>query len=194
MRAMRFLVVCGLSFLLMMLQGCAIWGVGLTLTAKNNDFPVSFSEGILGYDNELVLQDGYEVVHHFIMEKSHFTWNAWNLMWGNRERFDLSDEFEEVVRIHNGEAIVNLKIKGKEAFTFIYFLSGLLTLGLIAPHSMNVTIEGDVIRLTPTTTASAVIPLWSNNSSSLAVSKIRKLFHADGFKEGTGFDRRLLAG
>jgi hypothetical protein len=31
---MRFIVVCGLSFLLMMMQGCAIWGVGLTLTAK----------------------------------------------------------------------------------------------------------------------------------------------------------------
>ena len=63
----------------------------------------------------------------------------------------MSDEFEEVVRIHNGEAIVNLKIKGKEDFTFIYFLSGLLTLGLIAPNSMNVTIEGDVIRLLTTT-------------------------------------------
>lgn len=164
MRAMRFLVVCGLSFLLMIMQGCASWGVGLTLTAKNNDFPVSFSEGILGYDNELILQDDYEVVHHFSMEKSHFTWNAWNLMWGNRERFDLSDEFEEVVRIHNGEAIVNLKIKGKEAFTFIYLLSGLLTLGLIAPHSVNVTIEGDVIQLKSPTTISDVSPSIRSNT------------------------------
>jgi hypothetical protein len=157
MRAMRFLVVGGLSFLLMMMQGCAIWGVGLTLTAKNNDFPVSFSEGILGYDNELIVRDGYEVVHHFTMEKSHFTWNAWNVLFGNPKRFDLSDEFEEVVRSHNGEAIVNLRIQQESGATFHYFLSGLLTLGLIAPNSMNVTIEGDVIRL-KATTAKAVIP------------------------------------
>lgn len=155
---MRIVVICGLSFLLMMMQGCALWSVGLSLTAKDNDFPISFSEGIMGYDNELIGRDGYEVVHHFTMEKSHFTWNGWMELFGNPKRFDLNDEFEEVVRLHNGEAIVNLQIKGKGGLTGKYFLSGLLTLGLIAPNSMNVTIEGDVIHLTPTTTANAVIP------------------------------------
>jgi hypothetical protein len=118
---------------------------------KNNDFPVSFSEGILGYDNELILRDGYEVVHHFTIEKSHFSWNAWNVLFGNRRRVDLSDEFEELVRSRNGEAIVNLRIKADEGMTFHYFLTGLLTLGLIAPNSVSVTIEGDVIRLNTTT-------------------------------------------
>jgi len=146
---MRIVVVFGLSCLVMMMQGCAFWGVGVTLTAQENDFPISFSEGIVGYNNKLIVRDGYEVIHHFTIEKSAVNWNFWHYLIG--ERFDLSDEFEEVVRIHNGEAIVNLKIKGKEDFTFIYFLSGLLTLGLIAPNSMNVTIEGDVIRLLTTT-------------------------------------------
>jgi hypothetical protein len=118
---------------------------------KNNDFPVSFSEGILGYDNELILRDGYEVVHHFTIEKSHFSWNAWNVLFGNRRRVDLSDEFEELVRSRNGEAIVNLRIKADEGMTFHYFLTGFLTLGLIAPNSVSVTIEGDVIRLNTTT-------------------------------------------
>ena len=156
---MRFLAVCGLSFLLMMMQGCALWAVDLSLTAKNNDFPISFSEGIMGYNNELLGRDGYEVVHHFTMEKSHFTWNAWGAsLFGNLKSSDLSDEFEEVVRSHNGEAIVNLRIQAKDGMTAHYFLSGLLTLGLIAPNSVNVTIEGDVIRLKTTTTTSAVIP------------------------------------
>jgi hypothetical protein len=35
---------------------------------------------------------------------------------------------------------------------------GIATLGLIAPHSVNVTIEGDMIRLKTTTATSAVIP------------------------------------
>jgi hypothetical protein len=118
---------------------------------KNNNFSVSFSEGILGYDNELILRDGYEVVHHFTIEKSHFSWNAWNVLFGNRRRVDLSDEFEELVRSRNGEAIVNLRIKADEGMTFHYFLTGLLTLGLIAPNSVSVTIEGDVIRLNTTT-------------------------------------------
>ena len=159
---MRFLVVCGLSFLLMMMQGCAFWGVGLTLTAKNNNFPISFSEVIFGYDNELIGRDGYEVLHHFTMEKSAFTWNSYNsaALWGfgEPEKTDLSNEFEELVRSHNGEAIVNLRIETESGMTFHYILTGLLTLGLIAPNSVNVTIEGDVIRLKTTTTTSAVIP------------------------------------
>jgi hypothetical protein len=105
----------------------------------------------LGYDNELILRDGYEVVHHFTIEKSHFSWNAWNVLFGNRRRVDLSDEFEELVRSRNGEAIANLRIKADEGMTFHYFLTGLLTLGLIAPNSVSVTIEGDVIRLNTTT-------------------------------------------
>jgi len=164
MRAMRFLVVCGLSFVLMMMQGCALWAVDLSLTAKNNDFPISFSEGIMGYDNELIGRDGYEVVHHFTMEKSTTTWNYWHYMIGNPKLFDLSADFEEVVRLHNGEAIVNLKItetkitEEDKTLVVVSFLTGLLTLGLIAPVWKGLTIEGDVIRLTPTTTASAVIP------------------------------------
>ena len=160
MLAMRIVVVLWLSCLLIMTQGCAFWAAGVTLTAKENDFPISFSEGIFGYNNELIVRDGYEVVHHFTMEKNVFTWNYWHYLM--LERVDLSDEFEEVVRSHNGEAIVNLKIKGDGDWTFNYVLSGFLTLGLIAPYSMNVTIEGDVIRLTPTTTASAVIPSPQN--------------------------------
>ena len=161
---MRFLVVCGLLFLLMMMQGCALWAVDLSLTAKNNDFPISFSEGIMGYDNELIGRGGYEVVHHFTMEKSHFTWNAWNSLFGNLKSFDLSDEFEEVVRSHNGEAIVNLRMQAKDGTTFHYMLSALLTLGLIAPNSVNVTIEGDVIRLKTTTTTSDVRPSIQSNT------------------------------
>ena len=152
---MRIVRVLCLSFLLMMTQGCAFWGVSLTLTAKENDFPISFSEGIFGYNNELIVRDGYEVVHHFTMKKSAFNYNFLHYLIG--ERFDLSDEFEEVVRLHNGEAIVNLKITGKAGGDSKEFLAsvitGILTVGLIAPLLVDITIEGDVIRINATTTS-----------------------------------------
>jgi len=95
---MRIFVAFSLSFLLI-LQGCS--GASLTLTAQHNDFPISFSEGIFGYNNELIVRDGYEIVHHFNMEKSAFTWNAWNALspWkafgGQPKRVDHSNEFEK---------------------------------------------------------------------------------------------------
>lgn len=156
-------MVCGLSVLLL-LQGCM--GTSLTMTAQHNDFPISFSEGIFGYNNELILRDGYEVVHHFKMEKSYFTW-SWHYeispfkpFGGHPKRIDLSNEFEELLRTNNGEAIVNLNIKGENEAALVFFSLpiSIVTLGLIAPHSVDVTIEGDVIRLKTTTATSAVIP------------------------------------
>jgi len=77
---MRIVVVFGLSCLVMMMQGCAFWGVGVTLTAQENDFPISFSEGIVGYNNKLIVRDGYEVIHHFTIEKSAVNWNFWHYL------------------------------------------------------------------------------------------------------------------
>lgn len=153
---MHMLVVLGLSLLLIMMQGCAFWGQSLTLTAQENDFPISFSEGIWGYDNKLILRDGYEVIFHFTMEKSTTTWNIWHYLIGNPKRFDLSNEFEELVRSHNGEAIVNLKIteahhENTKTLVVVSMLTGILTFGLIAPMWTDLNIEGDVIRLKTTT-------------------------------------------
>jgi len=159
---MRILAVCSLFFLLIM-QACSY--ASLTLTAKKNEFPISFSEGIFGYNNELIFREGYEVVHHFKMEKSVFTWNAWNIgkAWGpqlqgqdNPKRVDLSNEFDALLQSHNGEAIVNLKVKAEQnvGISLISLITGTITLGLLAPHRVTATIEGDVIRLTTPTTAS----------------------------------------
>ena len=51
----------------------------------------------------------------------------------------------------NGEVILNFKIKTENGMTFNDVLTGLLTLGLFAPNPINVTIEGEVIRLKTTT-------------------------------------------
>lgn len=162
---MRIPVILGVSFLLMMIQGCAILHVGVRLTVTENDFPISISEGILGYDNELVLNDGYEVVHHFTLEKSATTWNFFHFwFFRNPKRIDLSADFEEVVRVHKGEAIVNLTIKAQEDLSTGDVVSGLLTLGLIAPCSVKITLEGDVIRLKTTTTTSDVRPSIQSNT------------------------------
>ena len=165
MRSNRLVVIFGLSFRRIMIQGCAIFVVSLTLSAKKNDFPISFSEGILGYDNELILSDGYEVVHHFRMEKSAFTWNWWYACC-QPKRVDLSNEFEELVRFHNGVAIVNLKIKAEPDMSIIYRLIGILTLGVLAPNSVKATIEGDVIRLNVSTISqNDSIPPWFSSIS-----------------------------
>ncbi|MDH5429266.1 MAG: hypothetical protein OEY57_13980 [Nitrospirota bacterium] len=151
---MRLIMVLGLSFLLSMAQGCALWGAGFGLTAKKNDFPVTFSEGIFGHNNELIGRDDYEVVYHFTIKKHHQAWNFIHAAFSSE--IDLSDEFEGIVRLHNGEAIVNLKIKAEETvdLKFARVLIAILTCGLIAPWSAKASIEGDVIRLiTPTPTS-----------------------------------------
>ena len=142
---MRGLVIFGLSFLLI-IQGCS--ASKLTLTAQNNDFPISFSEGLYGHNNELILREGYEVVHHFKMEKSRFTWNFFQ--GKDTKRVDLSSDFDELLNKHKGDAIVNLKITAEDSagVWFIFFLTGVVTLGLFAPNYVEATIEGDVIRLT----------------------------------------------
>ncbi len=147
----RLLVVSGLSFILI-LQGCS--AAKLTLTAQNNSFPISFSEGIFGYNNELILRENYEIVHHFKMEKSHFTWNAWNALQDKPKRVDLSNEFDELLSSYNGEAIVNLRIKTEDnlGVGIVSLLTSFPTLGLLAPHYLETSIEGDVIRLTSTMT------------------------------------------
>ena len=60
-----------------------------------------------------------------------------------------STAFDELLRSNNGEAIVNLKIQAKDdaGVSLIFLLTGVVTLGLLAPDYLKVTIEGDVIRL-----------------------------------------------
>lgn len=127
-----------------LLQGCA--KAIVSLSARPATFPISFSEGF--YDKgRLVSRDNYEVVHHFSIERGHWTVNS---LGSDPERIDLTQDFTALVQEHKGAAIVNLKVQAgtySVGVKILTWIPRLVTLGLIAPGYAGATIEGDVIRI-----------------------------------------------
>ncbi len=122
--------------------GCA--KARISLTARNVQIPVSFSEGFFDGD-ALVLRERYEVVHHFQFERDYVAFNG--LM--PTKQIEIGDELQSVAAEHEGDAIVNLRVVGRDrgGWSLLTFFLTLCTGGLIAPTYVGATVEGDVARI-----------------------------------------------
>lgn len=134
----RLLAVCLVAILLV---GCA--RTRMLVSAQEVARPVSFSEGI-HRDGGLVLREGYEVVHHFEFVRGHSSWHRFE----SPGRVDLSEELRAIIDAHDGDAILNLRVSARtRVFSLLNILLGTLTLSLVSPGYVEVTVGGDVVRL-----------------------------------------------
>jgi hypothetical protein len=131
---------------LMLMAGCASSLVALS--APQARFPVSMTEGFYDNDYNLVAKERYDVVHHFVMTYRYATASSLSAT----KRIDLSDTLASMMKTYGGDAVVNVSFaencsEGHKTLRNLGFITGLVTLGLVAPSEVQATVEGDVVRL-----------------------------------------------
>ena len=128
--------------------GCA--RARLSLSARSAHIPLSLSEGFFD-GGTLVLRERYEVVHHFHFDRDFVAFNG----LVPAKTVDIGDELQAVATGHSGDAIVNLRVVGRDrgGWSLLTFLLTMCTGGLVAPTYVGATVEGDVARLLPDTPA-----------------------------------------
>lgn len=143
-------LVAGLGVVLVLTTGCA--RSRLSLMAESVQIPVSLSESFFDGD-VLTLRERYEVVHHFRFEEDRVTLNG----LVPARKVDMSERLQRIATEHSGDAIVNLRISGRDraGWSLLTFLTTICTAGLLAPSYVGVTIEGDVARMLPPAPAAA---------------------------------------
>jgi hypothetical protein len=121
--------------------GCA--GARTTIVAPTAEYPVSLSQGIRDAGGDLVPIGQREIVGHF---EDHRT--AWGLVYSLARLTptkDLSSELNAQIKAAHGDAVVNLRIASSPcALNYVPVIDFLP----IWPGCSNVTITGDIIRVT----------------------------------------------
>jgi hypothetical protein len=92
-----------------------------------------------------VFSDRYEKISSFTLCYSNFSLNS----FGKEKKIDLSDTLTKIIESNNGDAVVDLKVKGGY---FDYWFVGAcltnpLTLGLLTPNNIKTEISGNVVKL-----------------------------------------------
>ncbi len=123
---------------LLVLAGCS--GSKVNVRADNLRYPVSFTRSIFDADGAMRTVEESEKVHHFThgFAKWSMFFGLWQL--GGRDE-DISAPLNELIETHQGNAICNLKMRGR--LDFWWYVTALL---LIVPQSVSVRLEGDVVR------------------------------------------------
>lgn len=144
-------------------HGCALSKVSVVFTAEKANFPVSLTEGFYDTEYNLILKEKYKVVHHFKFTYKKFSFSF--LQFSSPKSIDLSNRLREILKAHNGDAIVNLTIKGDSSSLNDFVLAPLNwilaipTFGLFVPSQMEAEVQGDVVKLLESKSS-----LFKNNS------------------------------
>lgn len=102
-------------------------------------YPVSFSQSIVGTDGATYTPRETEKLAHFSRSWGHWGWLYDSIPLSSDVQ--LSEVLHEEIKRANGNGIVNLKITAKGTGW-----SWLVSLLIIIPEHVKVTVEGDVIR------------------------------------------------
>jgi hypothetical protein len=137
---MKHLVRSSLIFLMLLSVGCGIAGAKFRVAANTATIPISFSDGLIGRQGDVVvLGESLEEVHSFTFELKPIS-----VMYGTTaSEVELSDAINEVVSKHEGDGIVQLAIRSENcpqnAVPFVTMLP-------FYPGCMKLIVSGVVVR------------------------------------------------
>ncbi len=125
-------------------SGCAS-SAKVILKAEQSSVPISLSEGYYDKQNHLLLKEHYQVVHHFAIVYHKFSLSRFS----GAKQVHLEQKLLPLVQEHNGDAIVNLRVRADPAdehLEGLRLLTGWVTFSLVMPSRIRVTVTGDIVK------------------------------------------------
>lgn len=140
----KYLVLLALSTIF--LAGCA--GARGVIELNSLAYPVSMSAYLYDQNNNIVAKEqALAVVDKFTYRKT-----AWGILWTlvplSDDR-DIADAINEKLKETGGDGIINLSLTAEECGFNIFSTTFLLSVLPFWPGCVNVTVEGEIVRLSP---------------------------------------------
>ena len=138
----KFKINIFLIFLIFII-GCA--SSRILLSAKKVNFPVSLTEYIYDEQYNLLAKGNYFIIHKMKLKYSNYTVSPFS----KPKSINLSDTLLSILRKYEGDAIVNLIIKGRASTSHNAMgqLVTILSLGIVSPSHIETIIEFDVVKV-----------------------------------------------
>jgi len=127
--------------LALLATGCS--GARSHVVADSARYPISLSDGVRDQDGKLLPDEQKQVVGGFT-----YSYRAWGWLWrivSFTGDHDISDAVNEQVAAANGDAIVNMSVKGEMCLWNLFTIVGVL------PDCSNVRVRGHIIKAAPPT-------------------------------------------
>ncbi len=142
MKALFYLIA--LLMCLLLLSSCA--GGRMAINAKQAEFPISATPYLHTSSGETT--NSYQTLTHF--KTSFSRWSVfWTIIPFSAYEKDVSMELDNLIKKHEGNAIVNLTAKPDlhALNLFLQFFIG--TFIPVIPSAITIYVEGDVVRYEP---------------------------------------------
>jgi hypothetical protein len=117
------------------------------VTARKIEPPVSFTACVLDSEGQVRTATPNEVVDHFVLTKQ--SWSMfYKLIPLGRVEWDVSQDLNAKIQQASGNAAVNVTVRAKGGNPLLWYFGALVP---IIPAFVDVTVEGDIVRLTEAT-------------------------------------------